>query len=100
MTAAMFLTDAPKRRWRSSYDVQLAAEVRRNEQDAHENASGDVAERELEKGEVASVCAGGDADEAQRARFSGDDGEADAPPRDRPAGEEVIASCALEAREP
>jgi hypothetical protein len=79
---------------------QLAAEVGRNEQHAHEYPADDVAQRELEKGHVAGVGGGGDADERQRARLGGDDRAAHRPPRHRSAAQEVVARRALEPREP
>ncbi len=80
--------------------VELAAEVRGNEEDAHQQPSGDVADGDLEKGHVSRVRAGGDADEAERAGLGRDDGEADRPPGHRPSRQEVVAGGFLEAREP
>ena len=91
MIAATFLTSGPKRRSSSSYDVQLAAEIRRQEQHAHQEAADHVAQRQLQERHVRCIGAGRHADEAQRAGLGGDDGEADRPPRHRTAGQEVVA---------
>ena len=100
MIAATFLTSGPKRRSSSSYDVQLAAEIRRQEQHAHQEAADHVAQRQLQERHVRCIGAGRHADEAQRAGLGGDDGEADRPPRHRTAGQEVVAGGLLEPREP
>src|SRR5439155_7023000 len=78
---------------------QFAPEVRGNEEQAHQDPSDDVAEHELQERHVAGIRHGRYADEGQRARLGGDDGEADGPPGDRSAGEKVIAGRLLKARE-
>src|SRR5205085_7017606 len=99
IAAATFLTRSPNRRWSNSYDVQIAAKVRWDEYHADKHAADDVPEHELQERHVAGVRRGGYADERQRARFRGDDREADRPPRHRTGCEKIVAGCFLKARE-
>ena len=80
--------------------VDLALEVVRDEDDGQEDAGDDVADDHLEEGDVAAVGHGRHADDGQGAGLGGDDGQADAPPGDVLAAEEVIAGVVLVFAEP
>src|SRR5690606_12089615 len=79
---------------------QLATEVARQQQPRDRDASDEVTGGELEEPEVARVRSRGDADECERTGFRRNDGEADRPPGQLAAGEEVVARAALRAAQP
>ena len=63
--------------------------------EADDNASDDVAENELQKGEVGGERQARDADDGECAGFGGNDGERNRPPGNIAVGEKVIAQGAL-----
>ena len=99
--AESVVTRRPKRRCSNSYEViEIAAEVGRDEERAHDHPADDVAERQLQERHVAGIGRGGNADERERARLGGDDRAAHRPPRHGMAAQEVVAGGVLEASEP
>ncbi len=82
--------------------INLALEIMRHHDHGQDDARDDIADDQLEKRQVAvdGVGHGGHADDGQRAGFRGDDGQADAPPRDVLAAEEIVARVVLVAPEP
>ena len=72
----------------------------RDHDDGQDDARDDVADDHLNEHDVGAVGDGGDADDGECARLGGDDGDADAPPRDVAAAEEVVAGVALVFAEP
>ena len=80
--------------------VDLALEVVGDQDDGQDDAGDDVADDHLDEGDVAAVGHGGHADDGQGAGFGGDDGQADAPPGDVLAAEEVVARVVLVFAEP
>ena len=80
--------------------VDLALEVVGDQDDGQDDAGDDVADDHLDEGDVAAVGHRGHADDGQRAGFGGDDGQADAPPGDVLAAEEVVAGVVLVFAEP
>jgi hypothetical protein len=68
---------------------EFAAKVLRDEEEADDDAAYEIAEDKLEEAEVFVIGEAGNADDGERAGFSGDDGERDGPPGDGVVGEEV-----------
>jgi hypothetical protein len=68
--------------------------IARQKEQAHGDASEQIAEDDLQEAEVAGVGYAGDADDGERAGLCGDDGKRDGPPGDSPAAEKVAAQCA------
>ena len=66
-----------------------------HEDDGQEDAGDDVADNHLEERDVAAVGHRRHADDGQCAGLCGDDGQADAPPRNVLAAEEVVAGVVL-----
>src|ERR1041385_4867188 len=70
---------------------ELAAKVRRDEEQRDDDAPDEIAEDQLEEGEVAAARVGdaGDGDEGDGGGLGGHDGRADRPPRYAVPGEEI-----------
>ena len=80
--------------------IDFALQVMRHHHDREQDAGDDVPDDDLEEGHVSAVGHGGHADDGERARLGGDDGEANAPPRNVFAAEEIVAGVALVFAEP
>ena len=79
---------------------QILAEVRRQQDECHQHAPGEIAEGELEERQVPPERIARDADHGDRARLRRDDGACDRPPRHAPPGQIVVAQGRSPAREP
>ena len=79
---------------------ELPVHVARQQHGGDDDATEQVADRDLQEGEIAQVREAGDTDEGERARFGGDDRKQHRPPRDLLAGDEVVPGALLAAPEP
>jgi hypothetical protein len=78
----------------------LAAEIAGKQPQGHADAADQVADRELEEGEVAAGADAGNGDDRERGGLGGDDGEQDRPGGEIPRAEEVVGGAALVAGDP
>ena len=78
----------------------IAPEVSRQEPDGHADASDQIAEGELEEGEVAARADAGHRDHGERRGFGGDDGEENGPGGQVSRAEEVVGGAPLAAGYP
>src|SRR5579871_2552240 len=74
---------------------EISLKIMGQQYKADNDASDDVAENELQKGEVRGERKAGNADDRERTGFSGDDGKRNRPPGNIAVGEKVIAQGAL-----
>src|SRR5256885_2486378 len=75
--------------------INFTAEVVRHQQDGQNDPRDDVADNHLDESEIVAVSDGGHTDDRQRAGLRGDDGKTDAPPRNVPAAEKIVAGAFL-----
>ena len=78
---------------------KFATKVTGKKQHDNEDAADEVAEDQLEKGEISAVGDCGRADDGERGSFRGDDGEREGPPGGRPPAKKIIARILLSAAE-
>jgi len=78
---------------------EFSAEVAGEEEKDDQNAPDQVAEDELEKGEVTSVGDGGGADDGEGGGFRGHDGKGQGPPGGGASAEKIVAGVLLLAAE-
>jgi hypothetical protein len=71
--------------------LEVAAKIRRDEDNADEQASDEVPDGKLKEVHVALERESGNADERERARFTGNDGKSDRPPGHLFAAKEIVA---------
>lgn len=74
---------------------EVALEILRQQDEADDDAADEIAESELQEGEVGVVCEAGDADEGEGAGLCSNDRQRERPPGDRAIGEEIILQRAL-----
>src|SRR5689334_22453981 len=70
--------------------VKVSAEIMRQQNEADENAAGEISEDHLQERKVRVVSKAGDADDRERAGFRSDDRKHDGPPGNTSVGEEII----------
>ena len=75
--------------------MNLPFEIGGKEKKADQQSAQKVTHNDLEEGQVASVGDGRGADESERTRFRGHDGEGNRPPRDSLAGQEIVIDIFL-----
>src|SRR5947209_5696480 len=75
--------------------IEVAAKVVRQQNEADKDASDDVSEHNLEKGEIRVISQAGDANDRQRAGLGSHDGQRNCPPRDVAVGKKVVLERAL-----
>jgi len=80
--------------------INLSLEIMWHEHHRQNDSGDDVTDDHLDKTDVSAVGNAGNADDGERARLGGDDGQPDAPPRNVFAAEEVVASVVLVFAEP